>query len=1464
MSYRLAICTVCLLVCGCPTVNAQQEATRGQTATDELREARLAERDKLWAQAQQLASDGKVEAVIAAGEKVLSLERTLFGDTHEELTGTLEWLSNQNLAQQKMQSAEKHAAELLRVQEQLHGKAGWQTASARWYLDYIQKLSKVEPETLAKMLAIEAEYNRLLADGKHAEAAEKILELVPLEEEALGKEHPFIANTLSLRADRLLAAEEFPAAEVAAERALAIRRKHLGDRHPDTANAAWLLALSRIRQEKHAEALEPLELARDGWRSGGRKVYAAWTDSFRGVSLAALGRKVEAKTAYHQALDSFRELGHPEGEAIHLKRLADLDGSVNLKEERDRLWDEATSAKSDGKLVRATAFGERMLAIERVWLAEDNAAIKESLEWLAGVYEEAEDWDQAESSRREVLKRQVEKFGDSHWRATDARLALEDLRLLHLLPSDQISELNALLETDAQVIRLREAHRHSEAIKLAEQACSIRQTILGGKHKAYATSLSNLALLYESMGDYARAEPLYIQARDIRKNVYGEDHPTYATSLSNLASLYKSMGHYARAEPLYIQARDIRKNVYGEDHPTYAISLSGLAELCNEMGDYAQAESLFIQVREIYRKVVGEEHPDYAISLNNLAAVYMEIGEYERPEQLLLQARGIWQVHANGEYRRHYAMCLSNLAALYASMGDYARAQLLYLQCRDILKKALGEDHPSYATPLNNLALLYRKLGDSARAEPLLLECSKILKKSLGEQHPDYATNLNNLAALYESMGDYAKAEPLCVQAVQISGRHIERTAAILSEQQQLAFGQTFRHQLDGYLTLAQRLSDHDEEAFRLVLRWKGSTLVRQRAARLLSDEPTIAPLFADLQQVTRRWAALATAVPNPDQAESFHQQLSRLTAEKERLEIELSRQSAVFRQAMDVVTLEHLQASLPPKAAVVDFLEYFDYEWVSLPQRGGIGARLQQSDRGTDLKELSPDGAAAKDGRLQANDVIVAVATPETEWQTTVGRELSDVIALITGPAETTVRLRISREGEPEPLEISLTRQKLPYQKAGEWKSTRSLLAFVVRPGLPVQLIPLGPVAPVSEAIDVWRVAFGMSDPGRQAGALLRQRVWEPLLPALGDAETMLISPDGVLGRLPFAALPGKEPGTYLLEDHKLALVPVPQLIPALVNAHGKQQLQHDLLLMGGIDYNKRDDRDSKQPKPRRRTKPGDRRGADLRTVAAGMQWKPLDNTKKEVDFIERLYAQLYSDLQPDDVIALSGTVATEEAFRELAPRSQFLHLATHGFFATPDKASALGGETLAAAGGRNSRSAVFGDRHQAVQGYSPGLLSGLVFAGANRAVSAETETNSDSEGESYDDGIMSADEIAMLPLDGVRLVVLSACETGLGEVAGGEGLLGLQRGFQIAGAGSTIATLWEVNDLASRLLMEEFYTKFLDEELPILDALREAQLSILNHPEQIRGLLKVEGEMLERTSPEFWAAFQLSGDWR
>jgi CHAT domain-containing protein len=450
------------------------------------------------------------------------------------------------------------------------------------------------------------------------------------------------------------------------------------------------------------------------------------------------------------------------------------------------------------------------------------------------------------------------------------------------------------------------------------------------------------------------------------------------------------------------------------------------------------------------------------------------------------------------------------------------------------------------------------------------------------------------------------------------------------------------------------------------------------------------------------------------------------------------------------------------------------------------------------------------------------------------------------------------------------------PPKKGDTIAAERQLVAFVVRHAEKeddqVRMLPLGPAFPIARAIDVWRStcgdrrvaidvwrsSLGEGAAAEAAGIELRRLIWEPVEKHSNGAETILVSTDGALGRLPLGALPGKAPGTFLLEDHRLAMIPVPRLLPDLVAPPtGERKLTHELLLLGDVDYDSVPDAPP-QPEAALVASTSGSRAPQV----GGAQFGRLPGTKEEVVAIEKLFGGLSSNGR---IVSLTSTSATEARFRALAPQCRTLHLATHGFFAP---------ESVRLAAAAQAERPSFGEQESTVVGYSPNLLSGLAFAGANRPPSA-----------TGDDGILTAEEIAVLPLDGTRLVPLSACETGLGQTAGGEGLLGLQRAFQVSGARTTIASYWKVDDQVTRVLMERFYKNLAastpEKPVGMLDALREAQLWVLRNPQEVAaattrgpGAVKplpnggkpaaATTVTVTRSPIRLWAAFALSGDWR
>jgi CHAT domain-containing protein/Tfp pilus assembly protein PilF len=955
----------------------------------------------------------------------------------------------------------------------------------------------------------------------------------------------------------------------------------------------------------------------------------------------------------------------------------------------------------------------------------------------------------------------------------------------------QQQRLDETAKLTQQIYLLSAQGKFADATKLAQQVLSTREEILGSQTPDIVTDLNNLAELYKEEGNYAAALPLLQRGLKIREQTLGPEHADTAASLGNLAALYDALGDYAAALPLFQRALKIDEKTFGPEHPYVAGDLGNLAVLYQAQGNYAQAQPLLERALKISEKLFPPDHPELAVDLSNLAVLYQAQQNYSAALPLLERALKI-QEKVYGPDHPYVANDLNNLAELYQEQENYAEALPLYQRALAIREKMLGPQHPSTALSLNNLGGLYYAQGNDAQALPLIQRALEIRKKLLGPEHPDVAVNFNNLGLMYQAQGNFDEAMPLLMHAAESMIRHLELTAGVQAERQQLADIRQSRLYLDSViscaLAAAQRPGANDEalgnKVYAQMLAWKGAVTLRQQLERAAQqgNDPEEQKLWQQLQALSTRLTTESRSVPRPDQQESWHKQLTDLTQSKEELEAELSQRSAEFRRLrwQTKLTPDQLAKQLPVDAALVDLLQF---------------------------------------------KCLVGEKQPDS------------------------------------------TTKIHPEQR---------LAAFVTRADRPAAMIDLGLMQPINSAVQQWRASYGASlanqRPEEQPGLLLRKLLWEPLAPHLDKIKTVLISPDGEVSKLPWAALPGSKPDTYLIEDIAVALIPVPQMLPDLLAASPSPRLSPGrgkgdaptLLLVGDVDYN---------------AAPGNPQPSAEHALLAATEQHPsavrgqqdssfsaLPGTAREIQRIEELY---HARFAPAEALQLKQAAATQDRVRQEAPKYRYLHLATHGFFAPPTIHSAL------SSGQTEPVSEVFrAGQERSVAGYNPGLLSGLALAGANRG--NRSESSHDPTASSTDDGIMTALEVSSLDLQHVDLAVLSACETGLGQTAGGEGTLGLQRAFQVAGARTTISSLWSVDDAATQALMVEFYSRLWDKNHPLgkLEALRQAQLAMLHHydprtaklVDRSRGLEPdtAPSETSGRLSPKYWAAFQPSGDWR
>jgi CHAT domain-containing protein len=993
----------------------------------------------------------------------------------------------------------------------------------------------------------------------------------------------------------------------------------------------------------------------------------------------------------------------------------------------------------------------------------------------------------------------------------------------------------------AEGLRAWKAGKQVEAIAALEKSLATHVRVWGRLDRTTDIIADRLGDLHHSRGEWLKAAKYRRTVFESRRALLGADHwrtvdarldlahalaqakrtPQQREALDRSVALNRQAialfrkGQPARAIPLAQRAVEIGREVLGEKHPAYAISLNNLALMCQAMGDHKQALPLCKQALQIRKEALGEKHPDYAQSLNCLAGLYDFMGDYRAALPLYKQALAI-RKETQGENHLRYANTLHNLAGLYATMGDRKAALSLFLKALEIEKKVLGEKDPRYASTLNGLASLYTSMGEYKAALPLFKNALAINKEARGEKHPEYATGLHDLAHLYLFMGDHKAALPLYKQALEIyKGAYGEKHP-------------DYALTLNSLAGLHQAMGDY-KAALPL---YKKALEIRKEAFG--EKHPEYAFSLHKLASLYHLMGDHKAALPLSEEA-TIHS-LAALQAS-----------AAVLSDRQQLAAAVALQSRLNLRLSLQDAGGYTH----TLVWKGSALMRQRQRRLFAALSKSPKTREAAEELQLTARQIAALSASSRpareqlqklTERQEALQAELAKASAeaRATFKAEAITPQALSKalpEGAVLVDYLFYRRQDITCRD-GRPNGLWHLVAFVSRRGKPTARIDLGPSHRAVRAALTWRGLLLAGKAGRPAGAELKRLVWSPLEEHLAGAKVVLVSSAGPLAVVPFAALPGKKDGSYLIEDVALAVVPVAQLLPEMLKpVDESKRIKPSLLVVGNVDYDK-------TGTVARADKVG-HRGAPL---GIRREWVALPATFGETAAVSESFRGLF---EGGRVTALRKKEATKAKVRDVLTKVRYAHLATHGFFAQESIKSALGGEQKA--------DAFFG--REGVTGWHPLLLSGVVLTGANKEPK-----------EGQEDGILTALEVSEMQLPKLELVVLSACETGLGKSAGGEGLLGLQRAFQVAGARSVIASLWSVDDRATQALMSDFYRLAWDETSVVskAEALRQAQLAMLRGTiadGKLRGLGKKDEKLPKgetRLPPLYWAAFVLSGDWR
>ena len=1052
---------------------------------------------------------------------------------------------------------------------------------------------------------------------------------------------------------------------------------------------------------------------------------------------------------------------------------------------------------NQGKYEQAEPLYQRALRIQEKALGPDHADVATTLNNLARLYDDMGKYAEVEPLYQRALRIREKALGPDH---PEVANTLNGLAMLY----DQQS-------------------KYAEAEPLFQRALRIDEKVLGPESPEVATDLNNLGLLYVDQSRYKEAEPLYQRSLRIREKVLGPEDPELATSLINLATLSQDEGKYAEAEALYQRGLHIDEKALGPDHPGLATDLDDLAELYDEIGRSDEAVPLYQRALRIREKALGPDSPPVATALNNLASLYSDHGKYREAEPLFQRALRIDE-KALGPEHPHVAVDLNNLGLLYYRQGNYGKAQPLYERALRIDEK-VSPDSPGVATDLNNLALLYADQDEYAQAEPLYQRSLRIKEKALGPDDPSIPTSLNNLGTLYVHQDKYGEAEPLFRRALQIRERAFGPDNLLIAVELNNL----------GVLYADQGKYGEAEPLYQRALRIHETALGPEHP-NVAIDLSNLAGLYVDQGKYAEAEPLFRRALDNLFQ--QFQYNFTYMT-EQERLGF----LHTVFDYFPVYFSFVHLYHEKDPQ---LTGSMYNLLLWDKSLIVGSVADMRRQVEASGDMEALKLLGQlSAKRTQIAA---LQNAQPPDRDlWRKQMDQlttEANDTEkALVARSSVFAAQKKLERATwqqvrdalGPQEAAVELTRFFFYDKKRADTSYYAALVITRETKDHP-QYIFLGNRQQIQDdAVVRFQHAVqargsALQPDAELPGAHAYELIFKPLEGALAGKTRVYLSPDGILNQLPLGIIPA--PGNQLLmEKYDLRLLSSTRDILRPAPAHAAAATA---LLVGDpvFDLSEEQQRaamhrlalpQGQEPVLMAALSPADR----SRDLGSGSVLPRLPGTGAEVNAIAELMQQRQwkTRVYTNDV-ALKRVV-------EQAGSPRVVHLATHGFFLpdqSPDhpiKAGAVG----------------LGEQSSRLE--DPMLRSGLYFAGADRTLAGKPTVPG------LDNGVLTAMEASSLDLRGTELVVLSACNTGQGDVRNGEGVFGLRRALQEAGAQSVMMSLWSVPDKETLELMKRFYTKWLA-GMEIHQALKEAQLELR---EQVRA--SHGGTDL----PYYWGAFVLVG---
>ena len=975
-----------------------------------------------------------------------------------------------------------------------------------------------------------------------------------------------------------------------------------------------------------------------------------------------------------------------------------------------------------------------------------------------------------------------------------------------------------------------------------------------------------LGIAHFQKNDFEKSEEFFLRARIMLGREAGRESEYYLSILTDIfIPLYSQMNDIDKLVGIYLEIIAIYEVVRGRDM-YYVARLNQVGNIFMSLGRYEAARELYYKAKRICEEI-GDLGIDYSISIHNIGKSYEFLGNIETALAYMLRAKEI-QSEILDTNSHDFFNTISSLANYYAFLQQYDLAVYFSLKALEISRVLFGINSDWYIEHLRRLGAVYVRLGNNRLSEKYYNRAKSAIEESIGVNNELFATVVRDLGVVHMDMSNYIVAAYYLRQA-----RYIAENLYNTNQEKYASIYATTLHRIGRlFLNLGTATGNLEDAKINLLKakdiqsRWEYGSICWGRTVGDLAllyihlGEYELAGQHIGLAKVAiernfgretteyltvlNSAALLAAVTWNDVLATRYFAELSELSGrvldrtQYEYLRIKSNVGFFFFIQSKFDIAAKYRQEALDALKGYV----YRNFGIMGTVQRQNsllfgdmhsmleINFNLLAAHTTPKTQVLSYNSVLFTSGLLlrfanEIRNIIMSSGNPTLINQFEELRTIRQQITALQSRTDNyNPNLIQTLEARADNLDRALTAASTAYRDLQaelniEWQDVRNQLSAnevaiefidfqlfdrewtdtVMYAALLLRHNSEVPVfIPLFQQSQLDSILTRVSGRGRipignlfeNYGHELYQLIWQPLEEYLQGIETIFYSPSGSLHQIAFSAMRVGE--SFLIDKYDLQRVSSTREVVSKRREQGTFLPINKVVLYGGILYDIADEQalinaarytQSSQSHPfTSHFLPDDvTRGGQNR-------WDFLQGTENEVWSI--------ADLLRESNIPhryFMGIQATEESFKQLSGNSpDLLHIVTHGFFLADEERV-----------NRNPFMQMMNRDNRVMR--NPLLRSGLVFAGANRAWRNIDVIPG------IEDGVLTAEEIAHLDLSNTRLVVLSACDTGLGEVRSSEGVFGLQRAFKLAGVQTIVMTLWRVDDRVTSVFMIDFYRNLL-----------------------------------------------------